>query len=75
MQTVGKTACPLHLALFAKLKHLDCLMMFIAMSRYRRADIPGVTCFFTVVTYRRRPILCDDSLRAALCDAVKTVQS
>jgi putative transposase len=45
------------------------------MSRYRRADIPGATYFFTVVTYRRRPILCDDLVRAALRDAVKMVQS
>jgi putative transposase len=45
------------------------------MSRYRRADIPGATYFFTVVTYRRRPILCDVPVRAALRDAVKTVQS
>jgi len=29
------------------------------MSQYRRAIIPGATYFFTLVTYRRRPILCD----------------
>ncbi|MCF7965365.1 transposase [Methylobacter sp. Wu8] len=45
------------------------------MSHYRRAYIPGATYFFTVVTYRRRPILCDDPVRSALRDAVKTVQS
>lgn len=45
------------------------------MSRYRRADIPGATYFFTVVTYRRRPILCDDLVRTALRTAIKTVQS
>ncbi len=45
------------------------------MSCYRRADIPGATYFFTVVTYRRRPILCDAPVRAALRDAIKTVQS
>ncbi|MGZ5056128.1 MAG: REP-associated tyrosine transposase [Methylobacter sp.] len=45
------------------------------MSHYRRADIPGATYFFTVVTYRRRPILCDDPVRVALREAVKTVQS
>jgi putative transposase len=45
------------------------------MSRYQRTDIPGATYFFTVVTYRRRPILCDDMVRAALRNAVKTVQS
>ncbi len=47
----------------------------LAMSHYRRADIPGATYFFTVVTYRRRPILCDDRVRAALRDAVKILQS
>jgi putative transposase len=45
------------------------------MSRYRRADTPGATYFFTVVTYRRRSILCDGPVRAALRDAIKTVQS
>ena len=45
------------------------------MSRYRRANIPGATYFFTVVTYCRRPILCDDLVRTALRHAVKTVQS
>lgn len=45
------------------------------MSRYRRADIPGATYFFTLVTYRRRQILCDDPVRAALRNAVKIVQS
>ena len=44
------------------------------MSRYRRADIPGGTYFFTVATYRRRPILCDEQVWAALRDAVKTVR-
>jgi len=29
------------------------------VSQYRRAIIPGATYFFTLVTYRRRPILCD----------------
>lgn len=41
------------------------------MPRYRRADIPGATYFFTVVAYRRRPILCDAPVRAALHDAIK----
>ena len=45
------------------------------MSRYRRTYIPGATNFFTVVTYRCRPILCDDPVRAALPDALKTVLS
>lgn len=35
------------------------------MSRYRRARVEGATYFFTVVTYRRQPILTHaDTLRA-----------
>ena len=45
------------------------------MSHYLRAAICGGTYFFTVVTYRRRPILCDAPVRAALRSAIKTVQS
>jgi putative transposase len=44
------------------------------MSRYRRAKITGASYFFTVVSYQRRPILCDDAVRASLRDAIKTVQ-
>jgi REP element-mobilizing transposase RayT len=50
-------------------------LVYFIMSYYRRAYIPGATFFFTVVTYHRRPILCDAPVRAALRDAVKTVQS
>jgi len=45
------------------------------MSQYRRAVIPGATYFFTLVTYRRRPILCDALVRSALRGAIKGVQS
>ncbi len=45
------------------------------MFRYRRADVPGGTYFFTVVTYRRRAILCDEPVRTALRDAIKIVRS
>jgi REP element-mobilizing transposase RayT len=45
------------------------------MPQYRRADIPGATYFFTVVTYRRRPILCDEPVRAALRAAVAAVRA
>ena len=45
------------------------------MSHYRCAHITGVTYFFTAVTYRRRAILSDDSLRAALRDALTTVRT
>lgn len=41
------------------------------MSRYRRAHSPGGTYFFTVVSYRRQPILCDIPIRNALRDAIQ----
>jgi putative transposase len=44
------------------------------MSHYRRADISGGTYFFTVVTYRRQPILCDEAVRQALRTAITTVR-
>ena len=44
------------------------------MSHYRRAIVPGGTFFFTVVTYRRQPILCDAPIRAALRDAIGKVR-
>jgi putative transposase len=44
------------------------------MSRYRRA-FGGSCYFFTVVTYRRRAILCDDAVRLALRDAINTVRA
>ncbi|MET0983137.1 MAG: transposase [Telluria sp.] len=42
------------------------------MSRYRRQSA-GSTYFFTVVAYRRRPIFCDPTFRAALRRAIQTV--
>ena len=45
------------------------------MSQYRRAVIPGATYFFTLVNYRRRPILCDPLVRSVLRGAIKAVQS
>lgn len=44
------------------------------MSRFRRAD-SGTTFFFTLVSYRRRPILCDTLIRAALRDAIVAVRA
>ena len=44
------------------------------MSRYRRANTPGATYFFTVVSYRRQRILCDDPVRAALRRAIGEVR-
>jgi putative transposase len=43
------------------------------MSRYRRA-VTGSTYFFTVVSHRRRPILCQESIRSALRDAIEMVR-
>ncbi|MES2352898.1 MAG: transposase [Pseudomonadota bacterium] len=44
------------------------------MSRYRRTSVAGATYFFTVVTYRRQQILCDELVRHALRDAIETVR-
>ena len=44
------------------------------MSRFRRS-ITGSTFFFTLVAWRRRPILCDDIIRDALRDAIRTVRA
>jgi putative transposase len=43
------------------------------MSRFRRATT-GTSFFFTLVSYRRRPILCDPMIRSALRDAIRTVR-
>ncbi|MCF6249826.1 MAG: transposase [Methylococcaceae bacterium] len=40
------------------------------MSNYRRANMPGASYFFTVVTFRRRNILTDDDCLVWLRDAV-----
>jgi len=45
------------------------------MSRYRRADTPGATYFFTVVTYRRRGFLCDPDVITALREAIHKVRA
>ncbi len=44
------------------------------MSHYRRALTPGACYFFTVVTYRRQPFLCDDDVRLALRQAIEKVR-
>ena len=44
------------------------------MSRYRRAITVGGTFFFSVVAYRRQPILCDAAIRTALREAVLSVR-
>lgn len=45
------------------------------MPEYRRANIPGATYFFTVVTYCRQPLLTDSRCRAALRAAINRVRS
>ena len=45
------------------------------MSRYRRATTAGSSYFFTVVSYRRQPILCDNSIRDALRNAIEAVRA
>jgi len=42
--------------------------------RYRRLTIPGATYFFTVVTYRRRAILCEPDAVALLREAFAAVK-
>ena len=45
------------------------------MPNYRRADIPGGTYFFTLVSYRRQKILCNENIRIALRDAIVTTRT
>ncbi|MFZ1765447.1 MAG: hypothetical protein WAT68_02115 [Candidatus Nitrotoga sp.] len=44
------------------------------MSRYRRATAAGSSYFFTMVTYRRQSILCDEAIRNALRASIETVR-
>ncbi len=44
------------------------------MPNYRRANTPGACYFFTVVTFRRRPILTDDDCRVWLRNAVSNTR-
>ncbi|MBP3985677.1 transposase [Pseudoxanthomonas helianthi] len=44
------------------------------MSNYRRTRVGGASYFFTLIAYRRRPILCDDIVRQALRNAVETTR-
>ncbi len=41
------------------------------MPNYRRANAQGGTYFFTVVTFNRQPILCDEPVRKALRQAIQ----
>ncbi len=44
------------------------------MSNYRRANTKGGTYFFTLVSFKRRKILCDEPMLQAMRDAVKHVR-
>ena len=44
------------------------------MSNYCRARTKGGTYFFTVITYRRQNILCNEEIRIALREAIRKVQ-
>ena len=45
------------------------------MPEYRRHRIPGATCFITIVTYQRKPILTSSTSREILRDAWNTVKT
>lgn len=44
------------------------------MPQYRRADVPGGSYFFTVVTERRQRCLTDEPVRLALREAIRRVR-
>lgn len=44
------------------------------MSRYRRANAPGGTYFFTVLTYRRREILIEPESRVILREVINEIK-
>ena len=44
------------------------------MPNYRRSKLHGGTYFFTVVSYRRQKILCDNPIRNALRDAINSTR-
>jgi len=45
------------------------------MPNYRRAVVNGGTFFFTVVAYKRRPILCNDDIRETLREGIRVVRA
>ena len=45
------------------------------MPNYRRTIAPGGTFFFTVVSWRRRPVLCNPDIRASLRAALTSVRA
>lgn len=47
----------------------------VTMPNYRRANTKGGTYFFTVVTYRRQRILCNETVRNALRAGIQTTRA
>jgi putative transposase len=45
------------------------------MPNYRRAAVAGGSYFFTLVTYRRRRVLCNEDIRSALREAIRSVRA
>ena len=45
------------------------------MSNYRRLLVKGGTYFFTVVTYQRQPLLCEEHALSRLKAALWTLQT
>jgi putative transposase len=45
------------------------------MSNYRRANIKGGAYFFTVVTYRRQNLLCNENVRKTLREGIRNTQT
>ena len=50
------------------------LFQGVSMSRYIRSNRHGGTFFFTVVSYKRRKILCEEIIRSALHQAIVDVR-
>ncbi|WP_193198571.1 hypothetical protein [Nostoc sp. MG11] len=44
------------------------------MPEYRRFRVSGGTYFFTLVTYKRSPWLCDDIARSSLREGIEKVR-
>jgi putative transposase len=57
------------------IQHNNEIFRRIQVSQYRRVNTPGGSYFFTLVSFRRQAILCDEPIRNALREAIKTVQS
>jgi len=45
------------------------------MPNYRQANIKGAAYFFTVMTYRRQNLLCNENVRKALRDGIRNTQT